>query len=1437
MRLLYRNDDGLITLKNTIEDEAELPPYSILSHTWFEDEAEVTFQDIKKGTGRSKRGYQKLEFCANQTSQDELQYFWVDTCCINKHNTAELSFAIRSMFRWYKNAARCYVYLSDVDSSSNNDWESDFRKSKWFTRGWTLQELLAPDIVEFFSVDGQKLGDKTSLVQQIHESTGITRSALQGISLSKFTVTERLRWREYRQTTLPEDGAYCLFGILDVDLAPVYGEGTEQAWKRLYKEVDEQERCIQDVRSTDPRYDKRRIEDSKGGLLKDVYFWIFANASFMEWLEGTHKSRLLWIKGDPGKGKTMLLCGIIDELQRTNRNALIAYFFCQATDPQLNTATSVLRGLLYLLVAQRPGLVSHIRKKYNRTSRSLFEDANAWTVLTDIFTEILRDPASGITYLFVDGLDECVSDLSKLLSFIVDCSCMMGSSRVRWIFTSRNWPEIEEELVPANDKLILSLELNADSISSAVNVFIQQKVSYLAQRKKYDDKTKAAVLYHLATNSNDTFLWVALVCQSLEAVSKWNVLKKIQVNSFPPGLGALYLRMMHQIASGDDAELCKRLLASIALVYRPITIQEAAVVVDQLQDLSDDLESLRKIVELCGSFLILRDDVIYFVHQSARDFLLSSVGEEVFLPSKEDAHHSIFMQSCQNLSQVLKRDVYDLQRPSYPIEDIRIPNPDPLAGSKYSCVFWVDHLHDALLVSWTGYERDLQDGGTVDVFLRTKFLYWLESLSLCRSIHSSIDSLEKLASMLDQMAHIQTRTTQIRSLVNRALRFTMAHNRMIELYPIQTYVSAILFSPKNSKELVAHEGIEGITIQRIQDDWSACIQTLEGHHKEVLSVAFSRDSALIASGAADSTARIWDARNGTCLHTLEGHIRDVVSVTFSHDSTRLATASNAFIYIWDTRSGLCLQEFERPNSEITSVTFSHDSALLASAEKVKFDAHIRIWGAHDWTCLLNPNTSEVGSLAFSHDSRLLASGGSDGRVIIWDVKTGMGLHHFEENFPIFGVSFSHDSNHLVSTCMSNIKIWNVSDGTSVKSLQGHKANVMSAVFSHKSAFIVSGSTDTTIKIWDASTGTCVRTLEGHSHGVNSVAYSHTSNRLASSSDDATIKIWNLDGVEKPDSTPKSAVKHDNAVDKLALSHDLRLLASASSDETVKIWNVENGECLRTLTMMSIPEDIAFSPTSILLAITASNATTIYDTRTWTRHQTFQEPHDGGIHRVLTFSPDETRLARSSSYNVVSSLWDLTKEILYPSIDRKNKGRIWSVAFSHDSDLLIRMTNSGWITIIDARTGTRLKYIKSDVDFQCALCFGNTWCYLSYRNKIFRFESSLRREPEGSSNLQLCYSTPPPAKIRFGNTSKCLLYEDKKILLLPAEYRPWCWVVSGALVAVGTKVGRVWICKIEPDKLPKYMILEDAGDDGEEKTPSSSLWWWHSASNPGFSHVD
>ncbi|KAF2690360.1 HET-domain-containing protein [Lentithecium fluviatile CBS 122367] len=240
MRLLRFDQAGRLLLTNF--SGKTTPPYAILSHRW--GNSEVLFADIANGNYKEKEGYRKIKFCAEQAAKDQLQYFWIDTCCIDKWNLSKLLRSINSMFCWYKDAKRCYVFLPDVSVpttaaiAQQSDWEASFRASEWFRRGWTLQELIAPESVEFFSLEGQRIGDKRSLEQLVHEISNVPTEALQGFSLEKFTIKERIEWAKNRETTEEEGNVYCLLGILDVSMPASYGEGREKARIRLEAELN-----------------------------------------------------------------------------------------------------------------------------------------------------------------------------------------------------------------------------------------------------------------------------------------------------------------------------------------------------------------------------------------------------------------------------------------------------------------------------------------------------------------------------------------------------------------------------------------------------------------------------------------------------------------------------------------------------------------------------------------------------------------------------------------------------------------------------------------------------------------------------------------------------------------------------------------------------------------------------------------------------------------------------------------------------------------------------------------------------------------------------------------------------------------------------------------------------------------------------------------------
>ena len=205
--------------------------YAILSHRWGPDNDELTFQDIIDGAGSEKGGYKKLKHCCDRAKEDTMDYVWIDTCCIDKSSSAELSESLNSMYVWYEKATICYAYLSDVLE------DTDFEKSNWFSRGWTLQELIAPSKMRFYNCKWSELGTKQELSHRIRKITGIDEGVLaHGDNPQTLSIAKRMSWASKRETKRVEDVAYSLLGLFGVSMPMLYGEGGT-AFIRLQEEI------------------------------------------------------------------------------------------------------------------------------------------------------------------------------------------------------------------------------------------------------------------------------------------------------------------------------------------------------------------------------------------------------------------------------------------------------------------------------------------------------------------------------------------------------------------------------------------------------------------------------------------------------------------------------------------------------------------------------------------------------------------------------------------------------------------------------------------------------------------------------------------------------------------------------------------------------------------------------------------------------------------------------------------------------------------------------------------------------------------------------------------------------------------------------------------------------------------------------------------------
>jgi ankyrin repeat protein len=645
MRLLHVHVDGTFSL---VERTGTLvPPYAILSHTWGSSKDEVTYHDLCTNTGKEKIGYSKLVFCAQQAVKDDLQYFWVDTCCIDKSSSAELAEAITSMFRWYNVSNRCYVYLTDVSTGKrkadykdyDSAWESAFRTSKWFTRGWTLQELLAPRIVQFFSKEGKLLGDKLGLEQQIHEITHIPIRALRGAPMKEFSIDERMSWIENRQTTREEDRAYSLLGMFGVSMAPLYGEREEVAFRRLQREIndttvtrdmpldDEQKQIFTDslrFEQIDARY--LTIKNAHAKTCK----WLLNTSSYNDWLDLTkvkdHQG-FLWIKGKPGTGKSTLMKFALATARKTMKDTVVIAYFFNARGEHLEKSTvGTYRSLLVQLLEQLPKL-HDVLESCTLSARSIGA-GHQWSdeALESLLEQAIQGLGGSHVVCFIDALDECEErQIRSMMSFFERVGQLTVSSGIRFqiCFSSRHYPEIT--IKKGISMVLEEQEGHTQDITNYLESELKIGKSKVAQKIRTDLQDKAS----------GVFMWVILVVNILNQEfdrGRMHSLKR-RLQEIPSDLHKLFCDILTRDSRNkEELILCiqwvlfaKEPMSPEQLYFAILSgVEPDAVTRWDPEETTKDamrrflLDSSKGLTEITKS----KAQKVQFIHESVRDFLL-----------------------------------------------------------------------------------------------------------------------------------------------------------------------------------------------------------------------------------------------------------------------------------------------------------------------------------------------------------------------------------------------------------------------------------------------------------------------------------------------------------------------------------------------------------------------------------------------------------------------------------------------------------------------------------------------------------------------------------------------------------------------------------------------------------------------------------------------
>ncbi|MEA5515388.1 NB-ARC domain-containing protein [Nodularia sp. UHCC 0506] len=518
-----------------------------------------------------------------------------------------------------------------------------------------------------------------------------------------------------------------------------------------------------------------------------------------------------------------------------------------------------------------------------------------------------------------------------------------------------------------------------------------------------------------------------------------------------------------------------------------------------------------------------------------------------------------------------------------------------------------------------------------------------------------------------------------------------------------TSILSLAFS--HNGKLLATGDVNG-EIHLWQIDNGQAVLRCKGHAGWVHSISFSPDGKMLCSASSDHTVKLWDVFDGSCLKTLTGHHQRVRSVAFSPDGKIIASgSSDATIRFWYTNSGECFQVLSGHENFVWSVAFSPDGRMIASGSE---DKSIKLWDVNTGECLqtLLGHNRWVRAIAFSSDGKLLASGSGDRTLKIWETSTGKCLQTFTGHTQrLRSVAFSPDGKLVASGSGDHtVRLWSIADGQCLKNLHGHNSLLTSVTFSPNGTILATAGEDRSVRLWEVSTGSCIDIWQGYGSWVQSVAFSPDGKTLASGSEDKSVRLWNLETTQSLNTPPHSMVLegHRGWVCSVAFSPDGKHLASGSSDYSIKLWDVNTGQCLKTFQGHSRwIGSVAFSPNGLTLASCSGDYTVkLWDIITGNCLKTLQG-HEGWLWSVQ-FSPDGVTLASASEDKTIK-LWDITTGNCINTLVGHTSW-VQGIFFSPDGKLLASASCDCTIRLWNVATGECLTTLRGHSSWVQSVAF-------------------------------------------------------------------------------------------------------------------------------------
>ncbi|KAL4734024.1 hypothetical protein BDV11DRAFT_175153 [Aspergillus similis] len=833
-----------------------------------------------------------------------------------------------------------------------------------------------------------------------------------------------------------------------------------------------------------------------------------------EWAVSSNGKCIFWLNGLAGTGKSTISRTMAKSFQQDG--LLGASFFFKRGEGDRGNATKLFPTIIRQLLTRHPELLPAVMTVIKDDPRI------SGKPLKEQFKKLLLRPLlsleSGSDHpltlvIVIDALDECEndSDIRTILQLLPRVQ-ELTSLHLRAFVASR--PELPVRLgfrAVGNDHQNLILhEVPEHIIAHDISVFLEHKLVAIRQERSLPPDWPGDMNFQtLVTMSVPSFIFAATICrvfedhnldpmQCLRDILKYQNQESRLDGTYLPVLDRLVSKY-HGTRQKQVVQEVQELIGIIILLKSPLSVASLSKLMGiSTESVNARLNSLHSVLDIPIDKML----PVRLFHLSFRDFLLDPNSREKtpFWVDEREMNQKLTVY-CLSVMHRLKKNICSFESYGTERRDIDSQTIDHYVPPElqYSCRYWTHHL--------TQSKDPINQIDNILLSLEEHFLHWVEVMSMLGSISEVVEDITALQSAVQS-----DKGAGIFEFLQDAKRFILKNSQVADIAPLQLYASGLIFAPKTAiiRRVFQRELPDWIDRgPEVEENWSSELQTLEGHSDWVLSVAFSPDGRLLASGSVDRNIKLWDPATGTLKHTLEGHSDWVQSVAFSSDGRLLASHSrDEIIKLWDPASGVLKHTLAGHSDWVQSVAFSPNGRLLASGSRAKT---IKLWdpatGALKHT--LEGHSDWVLSVAFSPDGRLLASGSVDRNIKLWDPASGALKHTLEGHSDwVRSVAFSPDGRLLASHSVDKtIKLWDPATGALKHTLAGHSDWVQSIAFQPDGRLLASGSRDKTIKLWDPATDALKHTLEGHSEWVSSVAFSPDGRLLASGSHDKTIKLW------------------------------------------------------------------------------------------------------------------------------------------------------------------------------------------------------------------------------------------------------------------------------------------------------------------------------------------